>query len=247
MKYFIALGCLFASWNAHAQWNDEPSTDTLNYLLKKHVSETGRVNYRGFKEDSAIFYRYLHQLDSARGRTLPFYINAYNALVIKSVIEDSTLLYNPYPSASVVQINGFYDSIHVVAGRSVSLRELERYLLNTYRDARILLALGRGHLSSPPLRNKAYEVATIEKDLTEVTTAFVNSDLGLVIDDNGFKIEMNPIFREFESDFKRGYANTLVFIRKYVTNRPKVLQIEYAYKQKFDIVYKRMNWNLNKP
>lgn len=241
--------CFLTIWvtvSVSAQRHDDPATDTLNYLYSKWVSPEGLVNYQGFQQDSAVFYRYLSQLDSARGRSLAFYINAYNALVIKSVIEDSALLYNPYRSASVVQVPGFYDSTHTVAGRAMSLADLERYLLATYRDARVLLTLGRGYRSSSPLRNKAYENATIEKDLAEVTTAFVNSDLGLTIDDNGFKVEMNPLFKQFENEFKRGYASVLVFIRKQVTVRSKISQIETAYKQKFDITYQRTNWDLNR-
>lgn len=247
MRSGLLLFCLLVSCMGYAQVHDDPAPDSLTWLLQRHVTAEGKVNYHGFKRDSAVFYRYLAQLDSAMGRSLAFYINAYNALVIKSVIENDTILNNPYKSASVVQDKEFFTRPHLVAGRWFSLPELQRYLLDTYRDGRIALALCNGSVSSPALRNQAYDHRSIDQTLTEAAKKFVTSEVGLDFFDQDWKLVLNPIFKQLERDFAYGHNNNvLVFVKKYIGDLKKELRFNAAMKDKYDITYSRYNWDLNR-
>jgi hypothetical protein len=90
-----------------------------NLLLKRHVVAS-LVDYEGFQQDRAEMERYLASLQdvqpsqlSSREAQLAFWINAYNANVVKGVLDH-------HPIASVKEIKGFFDRIRYrVAGREL--------------------------------------------------------------------------------------------------------------------------------
>ena len=76
-----------------------------------------------------------------------FWINAYNALVLRTVIDHFPIRGRAaeYPAVSIRQIPGAFEKpIHRVAGRAVSLDGIEKDILAPLGDARVFLALGRG-------------------------------------------------------------------------------------------------------
>ena len=88
-----------------------------------------------------------------------FWLNAYNALVLQTVV-------NNYPiqgdGADVSGEQHQADSWRVredharVAGKSVTLDQIENTVLAEFNDPRVYLALGRGAVGSGRLRSEAF-------------------------------------------------------------------------------------------
>ena len=82
---------------SHAAWNN---------LAQKHISSTGKVNYKGFKADIAAFDAYLKSLADnrvqsswSRNEKMAYWINAYNAFTIKLIVDN-------YPVKSIMDLEG---------------------------------------------------------------------------------------------------------------------------------------------
>lgn len=97
----------------------------FNKLLSKNVNSVGMVNYEAFKK-SRKFEEYLNNLKNAeinnlsKSEKLAFYINAYNAFVIKNVIDH-------WGISSPMDVKGFFDKIKFsLAGDKLTLNEIEQ-------------------------------------------------------------------------------------------------------------------------
>ena len=92
-------------------------------LLKVNVEENGMVNYSAFKNNKD-FDDYIKSIAEAdvsnlsKEDKLAFYMNAYNATVIKNVLDHS-------PVSSPMDVEGFFKKIpHKIAGNKITLDKL---------------------------------------------------------------------------------------------------------------------------
>ena len=106
MKFFTFMLVLMitcgAATTVNASENDNPDS-AFDGVLKRYVSKDGLVNYKELKEDKE-FNRYIEYLSTADTDKLPsndhrlaFWINAYNAFVLKGVLDE-------YPIKSVLDV-----------------------------------------------------------------------------------------------------------------------------------------------
>ena len=106
-----------------------------------------------------------------REEQIAFWLNAYNAIVLKTVIDQ-------YPIARRTQrISGDRASArsraHSTGCRTgspdgtLTLDQIEQTVLPKFHDPRLFLALGRGAIGSGRLRSEAYTAADLERQLTE--------------------------------------------------------------------------------
>ena len=90
-----------------------------------------------------------------------------------------------YPANSVRQIPGAFDRTpHTVAGRSLTLDQIETKVLAGFRDPRLYLAIGRGAMGGGRLRSEAYNGATLGEQLASVATEFATGGHLLDIDES---------------------------------------------------------------
>ena len=78
---------------------------------------------------------------------MAFWLNAYNALVLQTVIDHYPIARGSktYPPHSIRQIPGAFERLtHRVGGRTVTLDQIEQTILPAFHDPRVYLALGRG-------------------------------------------------------------------------------------------------------
>ena len=170
-SFITALALLFAS-GPSAQ---EDRHAALDKILDTYVRD-GYVYYRALKQSRAPLDRYVASLSAANVESWPpaeqeaFWINAYNAIVLQTVVTGfpTGARASEYPAGSIRQIPGAFErNKHRVAGRDVTLDEIEELLLKQFGDARIVLALGRGAVSSGRLRSEAFSGARLEAQLAE--------------------------------------------------------------------------------
>ena len=214
----LALFALTASVTA-AQLPPPPEVDprhrAYDQLLDINVRD-GLVYYRAVQGSRGSLARYIASLDLpaadvarlSRDEQVALLINAYNAIVLHSVVQNYPIQarVKTFPEKSIRQLPGVYERKHRVAGRSVSLDELERWLIDEYKDPRVIFALGRGALGGGRLKSEAYTASRLESQLADATREFVTRQGHFRIDRAAGTILVSPLYSWREKDFAAGFG-----------------------------------------
>lgn len=171
--------------------------------LDRYVAANGAVDYAAVQADKPLD-AWLVALGDAtepasRSDRMAFWINAYNALTL-DLVADS------YPIASIMDLDGgkVWDNRSFrVAGRQVTLNDIEQRILRPLADARVHAALNCASRGCPPLSKKAYAGPTIDAQLQEASRAWMAST-GIQIDQAGRSVKLNRIFEWYGGDFYTG-------------------------------------------
>ena len=224
---------------------DSFSHALFDQVLQEHVDENGRVNYTKLKANPEKFEAYLDLLAFANpeelsyNERLTFWINAYNALVIKGVV-------NHYPITSVRKVklfNGFFSRLKFqVAGKMYTLDEIEHGIIRTeFVDPRVHFVLVCASTSCPPLWTRAVSVETIEERLETATFNFIRNPEQVRIDRAKRHLYLSKIFKWYDDDFKEGYDGVVDFLSDYLP--PEDTEFLASTKVKFR--YFDYDWTLN--
>ncbi len=211
----------------------EPSIhETWNDLLKKHVSSTGKVDYKGFKADLDILDTYIRSLNdnapsesASKNDRLAYWINAYNAVTVRLIVSN-------YPITSITKIDGgkTWDVKRYSNGsKKLSLNDIENNILRPMGDARVHFALNCAAKSCPPIYNEAFTAENVNKLLEQRTKQFVNSSR-MVIEKE--QIKLPKIFEWYAKDF----GNVVEFVNKYAKTKAS---------KTAKVVYLDYDWGLN--
>lgn len=188
----------------------------LDRVLDTYVRD-GMVYYRALKSDRSGLDRYLAALNVpadtlagwSRAERIAFWINAYNALVLRTVINAYPIegRSGDFPANSVRQVPGAFGGVrHPVGGRLVSLDEIEADVLAGFDDPRVYLLLGRAALGTPRLRSEAISAARLETQLREAVAECARRVHCVQIDESRDTITVSPIFSWREAQFAEGLA-----------------------------------------
>jgi len=233
-------------------------------ILDLYVRD-GLVYYRALRSDRSRLDAYVSSLAPAsldtasREEQMAFWLNAYNAIVLKTVVDHYPIPQRTreYPPRSIRQIPGAFErTSHRVAGKTVTLDQIEQTVLAAFQDPRMYLALGRGALGGGRLRSEAYTGASIERQLTETANDCVNRAQCAEIDRTANLVKLNAVFSWREKDFVARYADkaherfgtrspleraALAFLD------PKLVTTEREFLEKnmFAVAFIPFDWNLN--
>ena len=196
------------------------SHDLFNQVLQKHVDKKGQVNYTQLKANPEKLEKYLDMLAVAKptelsyNAQLAFWVNAYNALVIKGVIDH-------YPTTSVRKVKwfgGFFSRLKFqVAGKTYTLNQIEHGIIRTeFVDPRIHFVLVCASASCPPLENRAFSAEDIEERLETATINFVQNPEQVRIDRAKRRVYLSKIFKWYDDDFREGYDGVADFLADYL-------------------------------
>ena len=214
-----------------------PDHSALTQVLAT-VVEGPVVNYSRLAADPAGLERYIAALASTersaleaanRDDRLAFWINAYNACMLKRVIEHYPIrkaggllrLKNAAagrPENSVWQIDDVFTGAHCpVAGADRSQDEIEHDIIRPMGDPRIHLAINCAALSCPPLVPQAYRGATLDRQLDERVMAFVRdpAHFEVSLTDGTPTVTTNRVLDWFNEDFG-GHEGVLAFFAEYL-------------------------------
>ena len=190
-----------------------PRDRAYDQMLDINVRD-GLVYYNAVKASRGTLDRYIDTLDVApatferlpRESQMALLINAYNAIALHTAATAYPISGRvaDFPAKSIRQIPGAFDRRHRVAGRSVSLDELERWLIDEYKDPRVIFALGRGAVGSGRLKSEAYTAARLDEQLAEATREFVMRNFR--IDRAAGRVAVSPLYSWREKDFAAAYA-----------------------------------------
>jgi len=236
----------------------------LDTLLDLYVRD-GLVYYRALKADRARLDAYVNALATASTDQLPreeqvaFWLNAYNALVLRTVVDHYPIQgrSSEYPARSIRQIPGAFERLtHRIAGRTLTLDQIEQTVLAPFNDPRVFLALGRGAVSSGRLRSEAFAAPQLEGQLAEVANECLSRPECVQVDRDGGKLSVNAIFSWRERDFTAAYAEKAppAFASRSPIERavvafiqPRLLttEREFITRNSFEMVYRKFDWTLN--
>ena len=224
----------------------EFSHELFDQVLQKYVDPQGRVNYAGLKSDSGTLESYLNLLavnapsDKATFQTgLAFWINAYNALTIKGVLDH-------YPTTSVRKIklfNGFFSRIKFqVGGRSYTLNNIEHDIIRyEFGDSRIHFVLVCASLGCPILENRVFVAETLEERLDKATANFINNPEKVRLDRENRVLYLSQIFEWYTEDFEDTHGNVINFVAEYLPEADAT----FLKAQEIQIQYLEYDWRLN--
>ncbi|HEX8339430.1 MAG TPA: DUF547 domain-containing protein, partial [Tepidisphaeraceae bacterium] len=175
------------------------------------VVSAGRVDYDRLRSEygTALDDFLNHAADVepdklARDERLAHYLNLYNATMLMAVIQRRTE--GPFqPSDRKFDV---FDEPRVRTKTGViSLNDLENKIIRpTFKDPRVHAALCCAAVSCPPLIDKPYTAAALERQLDENVTSWLADPGRNVIDDKARTLRLSKIFDWYADDFG-GRAN----------------------------------------
>ena len=217
-----AVGVVLTIWTSPARTGAAASvqdldTGSLDRLLDLYVRD-GLVYYAALKAERAGLDRFVASFATAPARfeaqsidrRKAFWLNAYNALVLQTVVEHYPIRgqSSEYPGNSIRQIPGAFDRRpHRVAGRDLTLDAIETTVLTELEDPRLFLALGRGAVDSGRLRSETYVASQIEVQLEEILQEFATAPRHVNLDRLAQEVRVSPIFGWRSAEFVAAYAD----------------------------------------
>jgi Protein of unknown function, DUF547 len=239
-SFFLFLG-ISTTLFAQSEIESDVLHSPFSEILMANVIN-GKVNYAGIKNDPR-FTEYLDALKQARPdiystkeEKLAFWINAYNALAIKGILDGLS------PSSFFGRISYFKTTEYEVAGRSINLYDLEREVIIPFNEPRIHFAIVCASFSCPNLRSEAYLAATLDQQLEDNALDFINDASKNEFDAGEKKARLSKIFDWFEKDFKKHSGSVQKYVARFVkdpSHNQALLQEAYRVK------HLKYNWSLN--
>lgn len=245
----------------------DPLHKPFDEILDLYVRD-GLVYYYALRQERAKFDRYVLALGEVSAdtiakwpqpRQLAYWINAYNAFVLRTVIDAYPIRGKApdFPANSIRQISGAFERRTFRAGgRQLTLDALERDVIGAFDDPRALLALSRGAVGGSRLKSEAFTADRLDLQLTTMTSELVTRRVLVQVDAGNNKLSVNPMFSWREALFTRTLANRAPSI--YAARSPlerAVLALieplivpneaEFLRKNEFAMVFHEFDWRLN--
>ncbi len=184
-------------WNRFLKTYIKKGPDGVNRVLYGHVSDA----------DKAVLHGYINRLrltlieDYNRAEQMAYWINLYNALTVKLVL-------NYYPVKSIKDIDistgifgGPWDrKLLNVRGEPLSLNDIEHRILRPiWRDPRIHYAVNCAAIGCPNLQPVAFTGANADTLLEHAGQNYVNDRRGARVEDG--RLIVSKIYAWFVEDF----------------------------------------------
>ncbi len=244
-KFILTILLLAINQLSYAQVKP-PSHELYHQLLKKHVANDGKVNYKGFAKDSVTLNQYLDLLSKtppdektwSRNEYMAYWINAYNAFTIKLILK-----YYPVKSikdiGSSIQIpfvNTPWDIKFIRIGKNkMDLNNIEHGILRKkFSDPRIHMVLVCASKSCPALLNEAYQPNRLDAQMDKQAKVFLADSFRNKV--SATKPELSMLFKWYSMDFNKNGGSVRTFVNQYAP---------VAIKPEAKITYLDYNWELN--
>lgn len=247
---------------------DRFSHELFEQLLQTYIDGAGNVDYERWQQNEADIQglesylaavsRFSPESSPERFNTihdeLAYWLYAYNAYVIKSVLDR-------WPLESVISVEApleivkgfgfFYQLRFVFGGKPYSLYGVENDIIRaSYRDARIHFVLNCGSESCPVLRPELPAGDELEPFLQQAAVDFVSDERNVFVDHDKKEVVLSAIFKWFRKDFindlrRRGMPADRGLIDYVASIAPGGLKEELSRVSNYDVVFTDYDWALN--
>ncbi|ASQ47121.1 DUF547 domain-containing protein [Legionella clemsonensis] len=200
-------------------------TDTDYDLLKRYLTRMSKIDIDAYNRDEQ----------------LAFWLNLYNALTVQIVADY-------YPVGSIEEINispGLFSigpwgaKLITINGTPLSLDEINNRIIRPiWNDPRTHYAINNGSIGAANLRKKTYHGSTIEADLNEAASEYINSLRGAQVIEG--ELIVSKIYEWYNEDFGGSKADIITHLKQFA-KEPLRSQLKHI--NTIDgYVY---NWHLN--
>ena len=190
---------------------DQEDVEALDHVLESYVSADGLVDYLSLQSDREKLDAYNASIGLIKSETfdawsadqqMAYLINAYNALTLKSIINESPL------KGSIKDILGVWKlKRHSLMQQEVTLDGIEHEILRKkYTEPRIHAALVCAAISCPYLRTEAYRSDRLDQQLEDQVRIFLNRKEAFHIDRDKKEVQLSAIFNWFGEDWVPQYG-----------------------------------------
>ena len=231
--------------NVSASEKDNPGA-IFDSVLNRYVSADGLVDYKGLKKDKE-FKEYIEYLSNTDPRSLPsgkhrmaFWINAYNAFVIKGVLEE-------YPIKSVLKVglipHSFFKRKKFKTERGeITLQVLENEKLReAFREPRIHFVINCASISCPKLITEAYSTEKLEEQLEAQAVSFINDKSRNYLEKENKVLYLSRIFKWYEGDFIKNGERITDYVARYLNPD----DAEFVRNNEVVVKYLDYDWGVN--
>jgi hypothetical protein len=204
----------------------------------------GGFDFRGATgQDKKRLAEYLANVVDADAATMSaderkaFYINAYNALAIQTLLDN--------PGKKIIDVPGAFNRRkHRVAGEMLTLDDIENRL-RAMRDARIHFAIVCVSRSCPSLRPRAYTAEGLGAALDLQGREFLSDPVKNVLDRIGNRLALSKIFEWDRKEFERdGGGSLLRFVARFVADAATA---EWVASYPREPEFLKYDWRPNQP
>ncbi|MXY24017.1 MAG: DUF547 domain-containing protein [Acidobacteria bacterium] len=200
--------------------SDEASVEQLDHgpwqeILDGYVATDGEgvnlFDYEGLQANAGdaaklnAYLEYLQNLDPrdySRAEQMAYWINFYNALTVKVVLDEYPVETIRDIHEGVVPYTGPWDDVHArVTGEDLTLNHMEHGILRPlWQEERIHYAVNCAAYGCPHLIDTAFTAANTEELLDAGARAYVNNFRGVDVVDEDF-IVISSIYDWYAEDF----------------------------------------------
>ncbi len=224
--------------------------ESFNNVLQSFSNSNGTVDYTSIRNDPFNLNKYITFINNVSPQNHPerfsesdakaYWINVYNALAIKTIID------NPEVN-SIKEISwgmgAFWRNKFLVGGKKMTLNNIEHKILRgKYKDPRIHFAINCASNSCPPIGSRIVTGENLDKQLDSKASAFINDSSNVRIDHTNKEIHLSRIFKWFKKDFTTKHNNLILYILGY---RYDIDSSNEAAIGSYKIIYNKYDWHLN--
>jgi hypothetical protein len=196
-----------------------------------HTDNTGlnRVSYGSVSSTNrADLGNYIQRLSDvritsySRDEQLAFWINLYNALTVKVILDH-------YPIQSIKEIDispGLFSSgpwgkkLITIESHDLSLDDIEHRILRPiWKDPRIHYAVNCASIGCPNLADTAFSSVSLESELNRAARNYINHPRGVTVVKNHARV--SSIYKWFENDFGGSEMAVLEHVRSFASDELK--------------------------
>ncbi len=219
--------------NVNITENFDDFFNSANTFLTTYVNN-GKVDYTEIKSEAISLKKltdFIADADlsqSDKNTQIAFYLNAYNLLVIKSVVDGM-------PLNSPLDVTGFFETKkHNIAGLYLTLNDIENKKLRP--DPRIHFAIVCAAKSCPKLSSDAFTPEKVQSQLNSLTKKALNDAAYVSVNDASNTVQVSKIFDWYKDDFIQKSGSVIAFINVYRTA---------AIATNYTVSYFNYSWDLN--
>jgi hypothetical protein len=206
-------------------------------LLRKNVDDKGRVNYNAI--DRAAFEKVFAAVAASSPKKNPdkyptkaakeaYYLNAYNVLVWKNVLNRLPKLKN----VDDEKASFFFFTKFIVGGEEINLKDLEGDVIRPqFKDGRVHMALNCASGGCPQLPPYAFTPDKVDEQLSHEARKFCNEKRNVDFDPATKKLKLSHIFDWYKDDFGKSPDKVISWINNYRADDAKLptdAKIEYV-------------------
>jgi len=235
--------------------NHDTWQDILTTYLRTHSSDINKFDYAALKANAkdvtklVKYLDYLQKLDPrnySRAEQKAYWINLYNALTVKLVVD-------AFPVNSIREIcknrvsgsecSGPWDEIHAkVAGKDLTLNNIENDILRPiWKDNLIHYGVSCASYGCPNLSRTAFTAKNTKQLLSTGARKYVNHSRGVDFMEDDFVI-ISSIYNWYMEDFGRKEQGVIQHLARYADQK-----LEKRLKNFKGAIEYEYDWRLNCP